>query len=192
VQLLRPDLFAQALKAFFGGKLVFAPMCTLYGLAKSPFGKIQIQIGRRDIYLLHIPFFPALRIPFDDAQVLMLIKPPRANPALDWAALDRVGLNLLRLRIGSLLSGGMKTQMSPFPQTQREFQEIVDRLADLPEQDLAGRLDIGGFAAHPVTLDNLEQRCAECIYYLPHRKWCDLPQLPVPVEAHWWCRLWKL
>ncbi len=33
---------------------------------------------------------------------------------------------------------------------------------------------------------------AECIYYLPHRKWCDLPELPVPVEPQWWCRLWKL
>jgi hypothetical protein len=189
---LRPEPFAQVLKAFFNGQLALAPMLAPYGLASAPAGKIQIQMGVRDIYLLHIPFFPALRIPFEEAQVLMLVKPPRANPALDWAALDRVGLNLLRLRIGALLSGGMKTQMLPFPQTQREFQEIVDRLADLPEQDLAGRLDIGGFAAHPVMIDNLEQRCAECIYYLPHRKWCDLPQLPVPVEAHWWCRLWKL
>ena len=30
------------------------------------------------------------------------------------------------------------------------------------------------------------------VYYHPHRKWCDLPELPIPVEPHWWCRLWKL
>jgi len=28
--------------------------------------------------------------------------------------------------------------------------------------------------------------------YLPNAKWCDLPELPIPVEPDWWCRLWKI
>jgi hypothetical protein len=30
------------------------------------------------------------------------------------------------------------------------------------------------------------------MYFLVHRKWCDLPELSVPVEAEWWCRLWRI
>ncbi|MDP3413411.1 MAG: hypothetical protein Q8S16_09480, partial [Polaromonas sp.] len=66
--------------------------------------------------------------------------------------MDRVALNLLRMRIGEMPSSGMSTQMAPFPANQIEFQAILDRLADLPAEDLVGRLDIGGFAPHPVEL----------------------------------------
>ncbi len=31
-----------------------------------------------------------------------------------------------------------------------------------------------------------QMRCQECMYYLVHRKWCDLPELAVPVEADWY------
>ena len=55
---------------------------------------------------------------------------------------------------------------------------------------LKGRLVIGGFLNRPN--GPLEARCQECIYFLVHRKWCDLPELSVPVEPDWWCRLWKI
>ncbi len=48
---------------------------------------------------------------------------------------------------------------------------------------------IGGFTDHPYGEDQM--RCLECMYYLVHRKWCDLPELAVPVEPDWWCRLWR-
>ncbi len=86
----------------------------------------------------------------------------------------------------------MKTEMYPFPHVQMEFHGIIDRLVALPKDDLVSRLNIGGFATFPVQIDGVTQRCQECIYYLPHRKWCDLPALPVPVETGWWCRLWKI
>jgi hypothetical protein len=35
-------------------------------------------------------------------------------------------------------------------------------------------------------------RCQECMYYLVHRKWCDLPELALPVEPDWCCRLWRI
>lgn len=188
----RSAALAEALTATFQGRVALAPLVAQYGLASGALGKARVQIGRQEVYLVRVPYFPALRIPFDDREVLMVAKPPRGNPALDWTAMDRAALNLLRARNGALMASGLKTQMSPFPATQVEFQAIVDRLAELPEADLIGRLDIGGFAPRPVVIDGIEQRCAECIYYLPHRKWCDLPELPVLVEPQWWCRLWKL
>lgn len=192
IALPRSATLASAVAATFEGRLALAPIAEQYGLEPGATGKARLQIGRREVYLLRVPYYPALRIPFDEREVLVVVKPPRGNPGLDWTAMDRVALNLLRMRIGELLASGMATQMSPFPANQAEFQAILDRLADLPEEDLTGRLDIGGFAPRPVEVAGIEQRCAECIYYLPHRKWCDLPELPVPVEPQWWCRLWKL
>lgn len=192
IPLIPLDQLSKVVQGLLAGESSLLSLATIYGFEEPSLGKVQIQVGQRDVHLLRTPYFPALRIPFSDAQALVWVKPPRANPSLDWASLDRVGLNLLRLRVGAMLSSGLKTQMSPFPETQAEFQAILERIAALPDDDLLGRLEIGGFAAHTVTLDDTEQRCAECIYYLPHRKWCDLPELPIPVEPQWWCRLWKL
>lgn len=183
---------AKMLSALFNGRLDVPAILRHLGFADAAYGKVQIQVGQLDFYWLRVPFFPAMHIPFDGDTALLLYKEPRQNPSLDWAALDQTGLNLLRLRVGELLVSGLKTEMFPFPRTQIEFQGIVERLAELPDNDLLGRLEIGGFAAHPVEVEEMTQRCQECIYYLPHRKWCDLPELPVPVEATWWCRLWKL
>jgi hypothetical protein len=188
----RSAALAEAVAATCRGRIALLSLAAQYGNVTGTPGKARVRIGRQDVYLVRVPYFPALRIPFDEREVLVVAKPPRGNPALDWTAMDKAALNLLRARIGGLLASGLSTQMSPFPANQVEFQAIVDRLGALPEEDLIGRLDIGGFAPRPVQVDGIEQRCAECIYYLPHRKWCDLPELPVPVEPQWWCRLWKL
>ena len=186
---------ADVLKAvipLFGGSLELHPLLQAMGHARSDFGKVQLQIGGRDFYWMRIPFFPLLSLPFDPAAALVLYKQPQGKPMLDWAALDRAGLNLLRLRIGVLLEGGLKTTLEPFPRTHVEFQNLLDELGQLDRQDLINRLDLGGFAPRPMDIDGITQRCQECIYYLRHRKWCDLPELPVPVEPNWWCRLWKM
>lgn len=187
-----PVATTKMLAALFDGQIDVPDILRHFGFADALYGKVQAQVGQLDFYWLRVPFFPAMHIPFDGDTALLLYKELRQNPALDWAALDQTGLNLLRLRVGALLVSGLKTEMFPFPTTQVEFQGIVNRLAELPDDDLIGRLEIGGFAAHPVEIDQMSQRCQECIYYLPHRKWCDLPELPVPVEATWWCRLWKI
>jgi hypothetical protein len=93
-------------------------------------------------------------------------------------------------RIGELLENGLKTETEPFPETEKEFAEILKQLRALGPEDLEGKLVIGGFVGHPYGPE--EQRCLECMYYLVHRKWCDLPELSVPVEPHWWCRLWRI
>ena len=96
----------------------------------------------------------------------------------------------LRERIGRMLAAGLQTQTEPFPETDREFSQLLDQLARLDRDDLEGKLVLSGFTDKPYGEDRM--RCQECMYYLGHRKWCDLPELAVPVEPDWWCRLWRI
>jgi len=95
-----------------------------------------------------------------------------------------------RTHIAELLAQGLATKTEPFPETDKEFSEIVKELRELDPNDLKGKLIIGGFVNHPYGEE--QYRCLECMYYLVHRKWCDLPELAVPVEPEWWCRLWRI
>lgn len=97
--------------------------------------------------------------------------------------------NTLRA-IAELLDAGLKTEIEPFPETEREFLEIVGRLRRLDPGDLEGKLVVSGFLNKPYGADKL--RCMECINFLVNRKWCDLPELAVPVEPDWYCRLWRI
>ncbi len=96
---------------------------------------------------------------------------------------------LLR-KVSELLDSGLKTQVEPFPETEKEFAEILTVLRHLDPGDLKSKLVISGFTNTPYGPER--QRCMECMYFLVHRKWCDLPELSVPVEADWWCRLWRI
>jgi hypothetical protein len=96
----------------------------------------------------------------------------------------------LRDRIGAMLANGLKTQTEPFPETEREFGNLLAELRAMRTDDLEGKLVLSGFTDTPYGPDQM--RCQECMYYLVHRKWCDLPELAVPVEPNWWCRLWRI
>jgi hypothetical protein len=96
----------------------------------------------------------------------------------------------LRREIGALLAGGLKTKTEPFPASDREFGQLLAETRALAEDDLEGKLVLTGFTDKPYGPDQM--RCQECMYYLVHRKWCDLPELAVPVEPDWWCRLWRI
>lgn len=189
---MKSEVAINAVANLFSGNPDISALLPNLGFNNAEYGKVQVQVGKQDFYWLRIPYFPVLHLPFDPDRVLMLYKDPRPNPALDWVTIDHAGLNLLRMRVGSILQGGLHTTTEPFPETQREFQAILDQLGALEPGDLINRLDIGGFLPRPKEIGGVKQRCKECIYYLPHRKWCDLPELPVPVEPDWWCRLWKL
>jgi len=93
-------------------------------------------------------------------------------------------------RIAKMLADGLVTQTEPFPATEKEFGDILTILRQLGPGDLEQKLVIGGFVDHPYGPE--KQRCMECMYYLVHRRWCDLPELAVPVEPEWWCRLWRI
>lgn len=96
----------------------------------------------------------------------------------------------VRHTIADLLTAGLETRSEPFPETEKEFNEILVKLRQLSPKDLKGKLVIAGFTGHPHGLDKL--RCMECMYYLANRKWCDLPEIALPVEPDWCCRLWRI
>ena len=96
----------------------------------------------------------------------------------------------LREQIGAMMAAGLKTQTEPFPETDKEFGQLLAEVRELAPDDLKGKLVLTGFVDKPYGPDQM--RCQECMYYLVHRKWCDLPELAVPVEPDWWCRLWRI
>ena len=92
--------------------------------------------------------------------------------------------------IADLLASGLETKVEPFPETEKEFGAIVDELRALDPNDVKGKLVVSGWLDHPYGPDQL--RCQECISYLVNRKWCDLPELALPAEPHWYCKLWRI
>jgi hypothetical protein len=92
--------------------------------------------------------------------------------------------------MAEMLEWELETQVEPFPETEKEFAGIIAELRLLDATDLKGRLVIGGFLNRPYGPDKL--RCMECINFLVNRKWCDLPELALPVEPDWYCRLWRI
>ena len=79
----------------------------------------------------------------------------------------------VRRQIADLLEAGLETKVEPFPETEKEFNEVLGELGALGPKDLKNKLVIAGFLNHPYGRDKL--RCMECIYFLVNRKWCDLP-----------------
>ena len=98
----------------------------------------------------------------------------------------------LRDKIRTLLANGLETEVWPRAETSEMVNQIVNRLQTEAGDDLEERLKIGGFTDHTITADDMEQPCETCMYYLVHRKYCELPELDVPVEPEWSCRLWRI
>jgi hypothetical protein len=96
---------------------------------------------------------------------------------------------LLRM-IEDLLNEGLKTQVEPFPETDREFAAILSELRQYEPDELRAKLVVSGWLLTPYGPDQM--RCQECMYYLVHKRWCDLPELNLPAEPDWWCRLWRI
>jgi hypothetical protein len=92
--------------------------------------------------------------------------------------------------IAQLLRDGLATQTEPFPETEKEFGQLLTQLRQIPREDLQQKLVVAGFVDKPYGPEH--QRCMECMYFLVHRRWCDLPELAVPVDPEWWCRLWRI
>lgn len=92
--------------------------------------------------------------------------------------------------IEDLFRDGLKTMVEPFPETDREFAKILDRLRGMSADQLREKLVESGWLLEPYGEDQM--RCQECMYYLVHRRWCDLPELNLPAEPDWWCRLWRI
>jgi hypothetical protein len=96
-----------------------------------------------------------------------------------------------RGQIRSLLSGGLGTEVYPRADTHEEVQELVRRLQE-GGKDLPTQLVVAGFTLSPVYHHGVVQSCRSCMYYLIRRRYCALPELNVPVEPDWSCRLWRI
>ena len=97
----------------------------------------------------------------------------------------------IRIDIEKRLAAGLKTEIFPRADTQEETAEIIRRL-QISDGSLEAKLVIGGFAFETIEHGDIEQHCETCMYYLVKRKYCDLPELAVPVEPRWSCRLWRI
>jgi hypothetical protein len=96
----------------------------------------------------------------------------------------------IRAEMTRLMAEGLKTQTEPMPETSKEFAQLLDQCRDLEADDVVGKMVLTGWIDQPYGPDKM--RCQECMYYLVHRKWCDLPELDLPAEPEWWCRLWRI
>lgn len=113
------------------------------------------------------------------------------------AYLDKFGVtpadashDILMQMIEDQFENGLKTQVEPFPETDKEFGKLLDELRPLSADQLREKLDISGWLLEPYGEDQM--RCQECMYYLVHKRWCDLPELDLPAKPEWWCRLWRI
>ena len=96
----------------------------------------------------------------------------------------------LRIEVTEILADGLETRIAPIPEDNYQFAVIVDELEKLDPDDTVGKLVVSGYIDHPHPGN--KQRCLECIYYKPRQRWCVLPELDLPAEAEWWCRLWRM
>jgi len=95
-----------------------------------------------------------------------------------------------REEIKILLAAGLNAEVFPRADTHEQVQEIVARLQ--ANKDLKSRLAIGGFTLAPIMHEGIEQACETCMHYKVHRRYCELPELELPVEPEWSCRLWRI
>jgi len=101
-------------------------------------------------------------------------------------------LDALRRYIAARLKSGLETEVWPRAETSEQFNEIVARLRNEAGDDLEKKLVIAGFTDHVIEAGGIEQPCETCMYYKVHARFCELPELMLPVEPHWSCRLWRI
>jgi hypothetical protein len=95
----------------------------------------------------------------------------------------------LRQRITKLLADGLATQTEPAPEDQRQVAAILAQLRAL-RFNLEDKLVKAGLTNHPYGEER--RRCQHCMHYSLHGKFCALPELSMPVEPHWYCRVWHI
>ena len=99
----------------------------------------------------------------------------------------------LRDKLGKMLADGIETDWKNRAYDSESVAKVVGQLQKLEPDDWEQKLIIGGFTDYPYGEDTeIEQSCATCMYYLKHRKYCELPSLDCPVEPEWSCIVWRI
>lgn len=100
--------------------------------------------------------------------------------------------DVLRDRLESLLRSGLRTQWLDRAYTSESVNAVVAELQAIPPSAHVERMRVAGFTLHPYAADDIAQSCATCMYYEMHRRFCVLPELMLPVQPEWSCRLWRI
>ncbi len=98
----------------------------------------------------------------------------------------------LRNEIAQMLAAEIDAEVWPRAETSEMVNDIVGRLRRDATGNTKAKLVIAEFTDHMIEAGGLEQPCETCMYYLVHRKFCELPELMLPVEPQWSCRLWRI
>jgi hypothetical protein len=98
----------------------------------------------------------------------------------------------LRLRLKALLDSGLEPESQTRAFTSDEVRKLVTRLQTLAPEDYELKLKIAGFTLTPYAKPGRPQACETCMYYVVRRRFCELPELRLPVEPQWSCRLWRI
>ena len=98
----------------------------------------------------------------------------------------------LRNEIARMLAAGIDAEVWPRAETSEMVNDIVGQLRHGATGDTKAKLVIAGYTDHMIEAGGMEQSCETCMYYLVHRKFCELPELMLPVEPQWSCRLWRI
>ncbi|MEJ2623843.1 MAG: hypothetical protein P8Z80_04680 [Pseudolabrys sp.] len=96
-----------------------------------------------------------------------------------------------RQEIERMLAGGLSTEVYPRADSHEQVMSIIGRLRAAGD-DLKAKLVISGMTLETIEHGGIEQPCETCMYYVVHRRFCELPELAVPVEPQWSCRLWRI
>lgn len=97
----------------------------------------------------------------------------------------------LRQKVWKYLDVGLVTEVEPRADTQEQAQLILDRLSGA-DTNVIQKLAIAGFYEAPFEHGGIDQSCETCVYFQVHRRFCELPEISLPVEPHWSCRLWRI
>lgn len=104
--------------------------------------------------------------------------------------------DVMRDRIHQRLSAGLHTESAQRAGDSDAVRGICRRLQTLSADDLDGKLVTAGFTltayVDPTDPDGIEQACASCMYFERHRRFCDLPELMLPVAPTWSCTVWRI
>ena len=103
-----------------------------------------------------------------------------------------LGEEAQRLKVWKYLDVGLITEAEPRPDSQGDVQAILDRLKQVAPGDVIAKLTVAGFWEAPVEHGGIDQSCETCVYFQVHRRHCELPEIDLPVEPHWSCRLWRI
>lgn len=98
----------------------------------------------------------------------------------------------LRQTLQAMLKSGLEVELEPRAYEHEQILEVISRLQNLEPDDYQSKMSITGFTLIPWGEGEDEQACESCMYYKVHRKFCEIPELMLPVEPEWSCRIWRI